>query len=452
MKTFDIDFTDQLTEQQVRYLLKSELQRNKLLVRQNRFMLFRYECLEDTMVILFAKDDGSLMHMAFERYTQAAPQYVFDEAEHQRIIGIIKQVKTNPDFPKTDAIDFLYKDGSGVRIEYTCLEDSDGQISSIVGQNVNVFQTHDRMLQTINMLNEQVRMTDAIRQTYETMIYFDLQDYSFSLIQATPEVRAASMKVNSVLQLGELFCQYYVDEEWKAGFRSFINEGTIADRLLGNRYLSYEYLTKNIGWCQARIIPADMDSRGTITKAIFTTETAAEHHRELDVLRVAAYKDGLTGLMNRVSGEKAINEALSRQQPAIYAIFDCDFFKNINDKLGHPIGDKVLIEVSKALRDTFGQEIVMRLGGDEFVVFITDRDFIGQARMTGLAQSFAPLYARLQQIRIPQYSDLHPSLSCGAVFVSAGPSHTLEEIYKLADQKLYEAKAHHNGSMACIEI
>lgn len=452
MKTFDIDFTDQLNEQQVRYLLKSELERNKLLIRQNKITLFRYEVKEDAMVLLYSDKDGSLNHVAIEHYFLESSDLMFNKEEHKRIVTTFKRIINDTDYPKVGAEDFYYKDGTGVSIEYSCLFDEVGRVITIVGQHVDVYLTHDRMVSTIRLLNEQVAMTDTLRQSYETMLYFDLKDYSFRLIQGTPEVRAASMKVSNVVQLAELFCKHYVDPAFQEGFMSFANEGTIGERLMGNRYVLFEYMTKNIGWCRARITPAYIDSNGHATKAIFTTESAADHHEALSVLRVAASRDGLTGLLNRITGEEAIAKSLAKKPAAIFALMDCDFFKNINDKLGHPTGDQVLIEIAKSLNDIFGDEIVMRMGGDEFIVFITDESLINTANEEGIKTVFTPLYDRLKQVNIPQLNGQNPSLSCGAVMVPADEEFSFQTIYELADHKLYEAKAKSKGSLISVKM
>lgn len=451
MKLFDIDFIDKLSEQQVRYLLRSELERNKLLISRNNFMLFRYEVNDDVMVILCNDAEGNTQHLAFDDFIKVAPEYYFDEAEHQRIADILKHVINDSDYPKNGTQEFIGKDGVAVCAEYTCLYDKEGKLSTIVGQFVDVYQTRDRMLETIKMLNEQIAMTDIMRHSYETMIYIDLRDFSFKLLQGTAAVRSASQKVNNVLQLGELFCQYYVDAEYQEGFRNFINEITINNRFQSNRFVSYEYLTKNIGWCRARIMPGEMDSKGQYITAIFTTESAADHHKELNVLRVAAMRDALTGIMNRYSGERSIKDLLSRCEPGIFMLFDCDHFKMINDKLGHPIGDQVLIEVARSLSEVYTRDVVMRLGGDEFVVYVSDPETLAQAQSEGVQAILVPLKERLKKINIPQLRST-PCLSCGAVFVTAGSLHELQDIYELADKKLYEAKKTHNGNMESAEI
>ncbi len=93
----------------------------------------------------------------------------------------------------------------------------------------------------------------------------------------------------------------------------------------------------------------------------------------------------------------------------------------------------------------------MRLGGDEFVVHISNPEVVAQAQQEGVASILLPLKERLKKIDIPQLR-FTPSLSCGAVFVQAGSTRNLQDIYELADKKLYEAKKTHNGNVESAEI
>lgn len=89
-----------------------------------------------------------------------------------------------------------------------------------------------------------------------------------------------------------------------------------------------------------------------------------------------AHHDPLTGLINRYNLENRLDQALrsaQRDRLCVAVMFiDMDRFKNINDSLGHDIGDQLLIEVGRRLRDSVrDSDIVARLGGDEFIVVLT---------------------------------------------------------------------------------
>jgi diguanylate cyclase (GGDEF)-like protein len=92
--------------------------------------------------------------------------------------------------------------------------------------------------------------------------------------------------------------------------------------------------------------------------------------------KTLAYKDILTGLPNRNSLDPTINKAIAkstRNQSQFAVMFiDLDQFKDINDTLGHSIGDKLLIEMANRISNTIREnDAVVRFGGDEFVA-VTD--------------------------------------------------------------------------------
>jgi GGDEF domain-containing protein len=88
-----------------------------------------------------------------------------------------------------------------------------------------------------------------------------------------------------------------------------------------------------------------------------------------------AQHDGLTNLPNRDFYQDRLRQALERSQPgnkrvAVLCI-DLDLFKNVNDSFGHPIGDRLLKQVSERLKaQVRGDNLAARLGGDEFAIVL----------------------------------------------------------------------------------
>jgi diguanylate cyclase (GGDEF)-like protein len=96
--------------------------------------------------------------------------------------------------------------------------------------------------------------------------------------------------------------------------------------------------------------------------------------REQEILRLA-YRDGLTGLPNRVLFHLRLNEALTTAvqmaSPLAVLMMDLDRFKNVNEALGHGVGDHVLREVAIRLQGLLrAEDTLARLGGDEFAVLL----------------------------------------------------------------------------------
>jgi PleD family two-component response regulator len=94
-------------------------------------------------------------------------------------------------------------------------------------------------------------------------------------------------------------------------------------------------------------------------------------------IKFLAYSDALTGLPNRRLLHDRLTQALAaapRQKGRVALLFlDLDRFKDINDSLGHSVGDLLIQEVAERLR-TWGrkQDTVARVGGDEFLIVLTE--------------------------------------------------------------------------------
>ena len=156
-------------------------------------------------------------------------------------------------------------------------------------------------------------------------------------------------------------------------------------------------------------------------------------HRALSAMRLAL-TDPLTGLGNhRHFHERLQRELLSAEEqrtPLTLCFVDIDNFKNINDRYGHPSGDRVLSQVAGRLRQ--GGE-AFRLGGDEFALLLADHD-----EGTALAAAKSVV----QRIADVGFDHI------GKVTVSAGlatfpvQGHGRDELIRLADSALYWAKEH----------
>ena len=100
------------------------------------------------------------------------------------------------------------------------------------------------------------------------------------------------------------------------------------------------------------------------------TDLTQQRRSDEEINRLAKY-DSLTGLPNRMLMRRTLDEALQNQKGAAggCALFliDLDRFKNVNDTLGHPIGDALLKQVAQRLTNVIGDKgQIGRLGGDEF--------------------------------------------------------------------------------------
>ncbi len=150
-----------------------------------------------------------------------------------------------------------------------------------------------------------------------------------------------------------------------------------------------------------------------------------------------AYVDGLTGITNRAGFEKSFKSVFVEQsgKGALFLI-DLDNFKAVNDNLGHPEGDAVLIHTAQVLKTVFrGTDIVARLGGDEFVVYAPTMESADVIRVK--SQHFLEIVQKTYDL--PSGGSVTVTASVGVALFPAHGS-TYEVLYNSADTALYAAK------------
>ncbi|MEO0591388.1 MAG: EAL domain-containing protein, partial [Pseudomonadota bacterium] len=124
----------------------------------------------------------------------------------------------------------------------------------------------------------------------------------------------------------------------------------------------------------AFLIPAMASIALNIFKVLRESISAAETSSQLaDKMQALARTDVVTGLANRAGLNHAMVETMMAREPGSeFALIwiDLDRFKEVNDLLGHPVGDRVLVEVGRRLQDVCPDgATVSRFGGDEFIIF-----------------------------------------------------------------------------------
>ncbi len=190
-----------------------------------------------------------------------------------------------------------------------------------------------------------------------------------------------------------------------------------------------------------------LDSKDNCIGIIESARDITEHvevqnnlRKEKHKLSYKAYHDSLTGLPNRMLFNDRLKDGIekSRFNNSRLALFfiDLDHFKEINDTLGHAIGDEVLKTVAKRFKTVLEpQDTLARLGGDEFTIVIED---IPKSRdISLLAKKIVGTLSKPMQI---EGEEIIISCSIGISYYPEN-SNNADEMIKYADEAMYEAKS-----------
>ncbi len=167
-----------------------------------------------------------------------------------------------------------------------------------------------------------------------------------------------------------------------------------------------------------------------------------ERRKEMEEqLRTMALTDVLTGLSNRRAMTKIAAKELARVRreggPLFLAIMDVDFFKKVNDTYGHEAGDEALRVLGRLSQDFFREsDTVARIGGEEFAILCP-----ASAGTEASVPRFDEFRTRVSETEIVCGEDrLNITVSIGVV-TSLEENGSFESMFKIADKRLYHAKA-----------
>ncbi|UIN20476.1 putative bifunctional diguanylate cyclase/phosphodiesterase [Herbaspirillum frisingense] len=252
---------------------------------------------------------------------------------------------------------------------------------------------------------------------------------------------------------------------WNAGAQRF--KGYTADEIIGQHYsVFYEAPDRQAGlpannlalalregkfedegwrvrkdgsrfWAHVVIDPIYQEDGRLLGFAKITRDRTEQLETNEKILFMARH-DAMTGLPNRVHFLERLDEAMStlhvgEQQVAVVSI-DLDGFKEINDAFGHGVGDQLLSELGKRLKNTVGEgETVARFGGDEFVAFKVFR------QQRHLGDFISRLQRALTTMLHLAQTDIVPGASLG-VAMFPGDAGDRGQLLNNADLAMYRAK------------
>ncbi len=198
-------------------------------------------------------------------------------------------------------------------------------------------------------------------------------------------------------------------------------------------------------------ITAIKNKEGEITHFLGQYIDIAEQKDKEKVLEYQATHDNLTGLPNRLllldRIEHAITKVVRHQMVGGLIFIDLDNFKEVNDTLGHDVGDSLLIMVAKTIREVIRDEDTLaRIGGDEFIILV---DNIGSDKK--IAKENILNLAEKVKISLNKITHIegHINISTPSIGITLfnDSSVSVKDIIKQADTAMYVAKKQGKNSI-----
>ena len=385
------------------------------------------------------------------------PLFPKDRAEEWS--GLIDPVRKGLTVQRFDSERFR-KDASRVQVTLTVspVLGPDGSVigvSSIAHDRTKTFLLTQAMRQAEKVAAESLSILDTLQSS--APVGFSFVDREFRFVRVNEKAAA----INGVLvkdhlgrTMAEVIPQFWPQLE--PSYKAVLGRG--------EPILNVEVASETAEdpgrlhfWLES-LYPVTADGEVIGVGAVFVDVTelkeAEQTQRDLTTeLRYQALHDSLTGLPNRTLIIDRVEQMLARgrrNNVTTGALFiDLDNFKDINDTLGHRVGDQLLVEVAgrltSALRET---DTVGRLGGDEFVVLTEgmpgsgwseEPDRPGGRTCGPIATAERMIEVLREPFTLGDNRSLHTVTA--SIGIATGPRVTAEELLRDADVALYEAKA-----------
>lgn len=387
-------------------------------------------------LIYFKTPDGIYLgcNQAFERYTGLPERSIvgktvtaiFDAATAVTVQALDKEML---DLGKARVSEEWVHYPNGARI---CLEmlrtpyfNNEGRVIGLIGIGRNITER--------KRLEEERRLAALVYQhTAEGML---VTDTDYCIIAINPAcARITGYELDEVLGKSPSFFnsgrqdRSFYEAMWEA-----INSAGFWHGEMWDRRKNGEIYAKSI--TINKLLGDDGSLHGYVV--LFSDITEKKQSEEL-IWRQANF-DMLTGLPNRRMFRDRLEQEIKKERRAGLSLallfIDLDHFKEINDTLGHLIGDELLIEVGRRIREcTRDSDTVARLGGDEFTVILTQ--LLDSKHVEGIAQD---IINRMSEPFILGDDVVYVSASIGITLYPEDAT-DVEQLLKNADQAMYAAK------------
>ncbi|MGB1239174.1 MAG: diguanylate cyclase [Pseudomonadales bacterium] len=308
--------------------------------------------------------------------------------------------------------------------------------------------------------NQEALLKEAKGRTEISQIAQSIMKYILRNERQTAEIKENNKQLQLIIQNSNQAVIIYQNDQivftneycsQMLDISSFISPEVVSHNLLmALSTLQYKDRLK-VGPYYFRFFATDIDWNGKASTLALLTDITNEVKKEakllksLEVVKDESHTDTLTGLYNR----RKLDAVLESNAIDSYALIvaDIDWFKAFNDFYGHAEGDVCLTKVALAIKESLrsDDDIAVRYGGEEFLILLV-----------GSSLDQAVKVAKRIQLIIEKFDIKHEksafnqlSLSLGVAHSSEGNGEEWQTIFKLADQRLYQAKEQGRSTIVC---
>jgi diguanylate cyclase (GGDEF)-like protein/PAS domain S-box-containing protein len=365
----------------------------------------------------------------------------------QRLISVIEQAINNKTsyiveyriFPKDNQEKWVWEKGHGVF-------NNEGELLGIEGFITDI---SDRKEIEEALEEAEAKYRNIFENAIEGIFQTTIDGHYLCANNALAKMYGYNSPKELINDLRDIEHQLYVDSERRKEFISILQENEVVTNFESEIY----HKSGQTIWISenARAIK---DKQGNVIYYEGTVEDISEYKKAKEELHKKAFYDGLTNLPNRSFFLQKLEEVienfkLNYPDSSHFAIIfiDSDRFKNVNDSLGHLMGDKLLIEIARLLENSVRRkDLVARLGGDEFIILLENIPDI---------QEVIKVADRIKnKFKTPFEIDEHKIFSgvsmgifySGYIDESESLSINAANMIQSADTALYQAKSKGKGS------
>lgn len=317
----------------------------------------------------------------------------------------------------------------------------DGSPISIVGFFIDI-DDKKRAEESLRIANkareEQLHVLQSLANMYFSMHLVNLETDSIKEYSSDELIKPFFSKGLGATETMRLIMSKVIHPSYLHDVLEFTDLSTISERLKGLNSLSSEFVGIHTGWFIANFITIEKDAEGRARVVLFTTQIIDERKRKEQMLFIKSMTDEMTGCLNRRAYEEELDYYRHHEidDNLAFVSIDINRLKYVNDNLGHAAGDKLIrgvASVVKKIRELFDKNAkVFRIGGDEFVAIgcITPENY------KCIEDCFIKMIKEWQE---SNRSEL--SLSYGVALRRDCRNYTIDEMAKIADKLMYQAKS-----------